>query len=547
MMDEKTTSSLMELVSRVTEDHFLVAALTYGSRVAGYARKDSLYDCLAVCDYPGGTRYYHERLDDKGLAILEIDNELFQLDVKKGALGEFIAGRMLFPYVALKGTEYLTEKEIELKERVVKEETEDLIRQYGEASRGLVINPEYFALSHMLRRSRTYPPLRYSYLSTFCRNLRQRNMSRVMPGYLKAIDRLVNQTILDESSEGVIVRDEFIDRVLSRKTKDTVINVAEVSKRALYSYLMHGRAGFVSPELISRELASKVRRELLLTSLSLHVENPAVHLSLRTAKGLVPLDERGTIKDIIMKIRPNSKIVIRPLGGVLNEVYLVSANGDKLVVKVFTDWHGFKWFTLNLVTLGTKVFSVSGKARLSNEFGMSHLLRRSGIHTPEILHVSLPNKMLVERYIEGCTLVETVRQVVRNEACPERFYDDIVEVGEIIAKVHSHGIQIGDSKPENFLKGPTGAIHIIDLEQARKGGDFAWDIAEFLYYSAHYATAQVPGIRRLAEAFIEGYVGEGDPVCLRKAAGLSYLKVFSFWALPQVNYSIPDILRKASQ
>ena len=72
----------------------------------------------------------------------------------KGALGEFIAGRMLFPYVGLKGASYLAENEIKFKERVVREESEDLIRQFGEASRGLVIKPEYFALSRILRKSK---------------------------------------------------------------------------------------------------------------------------------------------------------------------------------------------------------------------------------------------------------------------------------------------------------------------------------------------------------------------------------------------------------
>ena len=545
-MDKKTIDLLTDFVCEVAEDHDPVATLIYGSRVAGYAREDSLYDCLAICEYPGGTRYHHERLDNVEVAVLEIDSDLFLLDVNKGALGEFVAGRLLFPYVGLKGAGYLAEREIEIKERVIKEESEDLVRQFGEASRGLVINPEYYALSRILRRSKTYPPLRYSYLNTFCKALRGRNMAKVMPGYRAATRKLADQGILEETEEGVSIRDDFIDKVLERRTKDMVVNIVEVSKKALYSYLMHGRAGLVSPELISREVASKVRRELLLTGMNLQVEDPRVHLSLRTANGLVPLDERGTVREIVFKMRPESRIVITPLGGVLNEVYRVDADGEKLVAKKFTDWHNFKWFTLNLVTIGTKLFSVSGKARLSNEFGMCHLLRRKGICVPEVLHVSLPDKILIERYIEGRSVVDIVKQILYREACPEANYEDIAKIGQSIAKIHSLGIQIGDSKPENFLRDPSGAIYIIDLEQARKGGDFAWDVAEFLYYAGHYATVPSPGIWRLAESFIAGYCGKGDSAYLKKAAGLGYLKVFSLWALPQVNYAMSEALRRVS-
>ena len=546
-MDEEVATSILKLVCDVAEDHNLVATLVHGSRVGGYAREDSLYDCVAICEYPGGTRYHHERLGGAGVAILEIDNELFLLDVQKGALGEFVAGRMLFPYIGLKGTSYLMENEIEFKTRVVREETEDLIRQFGEASRGLLIRPEYFALSRVLRKTKAYPPLRYSYLNTFCENLRQRNMAKVMPGYNAAIRELVEQGILDQTDEGVTVRDDFVDKVLARKNKDKVVNVVEVSKKALYSYVMHGRAGLVSPEMISRELASKVRREFLLTGSTLQVEDPKEHLFFKALNRLVPVDERGNIRDIIIKMRPNSKIAISPLGGVLNEVYLVAADGERLVVKKFSDWHGFKWFTLNLVTLGTKVFSVSGKARLSNEFGMIHLLKKNGVNVPEILHISVPERVLVERYVEGESVTDVVRKTVGQEACPEDYCESIVRIGQSIGMIHSLGIQMGDSKPENFLRAPTGPIYIIDLEQARKRGDFAWDIAEFLYYSAHYATTQTSNVRHLAESFISGYLEKGDPINLRKAAGLNYLKVFSFWALPQINYVVSETLRKATQ
>ncbi|MGQ9542717.1 MAG: lipopolysaccharide kinase InaA family protein [Candidatus Bathyarchaeia archaeon] len=545
-MDETLVANISGLMRKVASGQGLVASMIYGSRVAGYARKDSLYDCMVILkNYPYGVRYCLNWIGNMGVSTLQIDDELFSLDVSQGVLGEFIAGRLLFPNIFLDGARYLREKEVEFKERVVREELEGLICQLGEASRGLVIKTEYFALSRILRRSRTYPPLRYSYLNTFKPSLRDRNMARILPGYRAAIDKLIDQGILSKVNGGVSVSDSFIDRVLARKTIDKIVDVVAESKRAISSYLVHGIASLSSLEDMSREVASKLRRELLTLGSNIQAENPQKYIYLKTSYGLVQIDERGSILDIVGRVRPNSKAVVTPIGGVLNEVYLAIVNGERLVVKKYTDWHGFKWFTLNLVTLGTKTFAVSGRARLSNEFGINHLLRRSGINVPEIIFISLPDKMLVSRYVEGQVAIEIIKQIFKGRGCQKSSYEDVENIGRSIGKIHSLGIQIGDSKPENFIRDHEGRIFIIDLEQARRGDDLAWDIAEFLYYSAHYATKPTSSINCFVESFINGYLDEGgDKSSLKRAAGISYLRVFSLWALPQVNYMVAEVLRK---
>ncbi|MBS7625999.1 hypothetical protein KEJ51_03005, partial [Candidatus Bathyarchaeota archaeon] len=487
-MDESLIAKISDLVYKVAGDQRLTASMLYGSRVAGYARRDSLYDCMVVVKgYPYGVRYCLNWIGDIGVGMLQIDDQLFSLDVSEGAFGEFLAGRLLFPNIALYGVKYLKGKEVEFKERVVREELEHLISQLGEASRGLVIKIEYFALSRILRRSRAYPPLRYSYLNTFKPSLRERNMAMILPGYRAAIDRLIDQGILSKYDGDVVASDTFIDRVLAKKTVDRIIDVVAESKKAISSYLTQGRASLSSLDDMSREVASKLKRELLILSSNVRAENPRDYLYLKTTNGLVQIDERGSILDVVGKVRPKSRVVVTPLGGVLNEVYLAIADGEKLVVKKYTDWHGFKWFTLNLVTLGTKTFSVSGRARLSNEFGINHLLRRNNIDVPEIIFVSLPDKMLVSKYIDGQPSVDIVKKIVRDRNCLESDYEDVKNIGRTIGKIHSLMIQIGDSKPENFIRDREGRIVIIDLEQARRSEDLAWDIAEFLYYSAHYA------------------------------------------------------------
>ena len=145
--------------------------------------------------------------------ILEIDEELFILDVKKGALGGFVAGRMLFPYLGLKGLDYLKQNEVELKKEVIRGDIEYIIHQYGEASRGMIIDPEYFTTSYISRLSKTFPPIRYSYLNTFRSDLRDKNIAKVMPGYESAIEKLVNDGILQYESKGISINEDFIKEI----------------------------------------------------------------------------------------------------------------------------------------------------------------------------------------------------------------------------------------------------------------------------------------------------------------------------------------------
>ncbi len=130
-------------------------------------------------------------------------------------------------------------------------------------------------------------------------------------------------------------------------------------------------------------------------------EDPKNYLYLRTSAGLVPLSEKLSLDEVIANMKLGGPITITPLAGVLNEVFLVTAGKEQLVVKKFTDWHGFKWFTLNLVSLGSKLFAVSGKVRMTNEYGMNRYLGKRGLRVPNIVYLSVKQRILVERYLSG--------------------------------------------------------------------------------------------------------------------------------------------------
>jgi thiamine kinase-like enzyme len=105
---------------------------------------------------------------------------------------------------------------------------------------------------------------------------------------------------------------------------------------------------------------------------------------------------------------------------------------------------------------------------------------------------------------------------------------------------------VGDTKPENFVA-KDEEIYTLDLEQAGKKGDYAWDVAELLYYSGHYSRNPIPsrGLIDLMGGFIRGYSKRGGISELKKAAGVRYVKVFSVWTPAPVLLEISKMLRDA--
>jgi len=546
VISNKINEKLMSFVNEIAQSCVITATCLYGSRVGGYAREDSDYDCLLILEnYRDAVRYHYRKLDSINAAVLAVDKELFELDVEKGGLGDFVAGRLMSPYLPITNSEYLESAELQVKRRVVEEETEDLVLEYGELARGLEIRPEYFPLARMKKRAKVYPPIRYSYVKLFRGDLKEKNIRMILEGYDKAIDTLTKSKIIGRRNGDVILENEYIDKILSRKTYERVVNVVEQSRRALYSYLTHGTAGIVSIDIVAKELASKIRRELLYAPSGYELEDPKNFLFLRTSSGPTSLNERASIYDVARKLRPDARVAVTPLASVLNEVYLVSAGEEKLVAKRFTDWHGFKWFTLNLVALGTKIFSLAGKTRLANEYGMNRFLSENKIPVPNIIHVSIPDRMLFEQYIEGTQIVEIVKESVMSSNLSQQQKNVIRDVGASMAKVHSLGVGIGDTKPENFILGSDQKVYALDLEQAKKAGDKVWDISEFLYYAGHYGVGPSGGLHEFVKSFIEGYILVGDAESLRRASGINYLKVFSFWTPPMIIREISQTLSRA--
>ena len=368
-------------------------------------------------------------------------------------------------------------------------------------------------------------------------------MTAILKGYKRAVKELATSKFIRIEGEAIRFENEYVDIILSSKTYNKVVNLVDFSRRALSAYITHGKAGRVKLDVFAMELTSKIKRELQTTFKRQRIEDPKNFLFLKTDKGLMCLNEESTIVELVQKLRNEKNVDVDPLSSSLNEVYSITLDDEKLVVKKFTNWYTFKWFMLNIAAYGTKVFSLSGKARLANEYGINRLLAEKNVLVPEIVAISIKDRVLIERYIEGASALDFLEEAFASEELTDQQKGLAFELGKTIATIHALNVVIGDCKPENFIIGKNGQIYVLDLEQGERRGDPTWDVAEFLYFSGHFGSKFTDGLRGFVLNFVEGYCQIGDRSVLRRAAGFRYSRVFLGWTYLPIIQAIASILK----
>ena len=300
MYEEEEYSEFTTLCRQIAGKEEIEAICMYGSRVGGYARKDSDYDVLLILThFKNGVRYFYRTFEDKQYAILTVDKKAIEMDVETGNFGDFIAGRLISPYKPILNPDYLEDLEVKVKKRFTEVELQDLVIEYEELARGLVIKPEYFILARMKKRSRGYPPLRYSYMQMLKEELRDQNLESILCGYRSALKKLQNEYVIQYFNDEITLVNSYVDKVLSSKTLNRVVNFIDSSKRALSSYITHGRAGRVKLDIFAKELTSKLKREIKVAFAGEDIEDPKNYLYLRTEQGLVNLYEQNRMLESI--------------------------------------------------------------------------------------------------------------------------------------------------------------------------------------------------------------------------------------------------------
>ncbi|MGC8998309.1 MAG: lipopolysaccharide kinase InaA family protein [Candidatus Bathyarchaeia archaeon] len=531
-----------------------------GSSALGNLEGKAPLEVLLIIDgFKPKIMSYIKFFHDTAVIVFAVDRWIFEKDVERGFLGEAFAVQLLFPYKPLANAEYLKAKEIELKRRLIREILKNLVIEFPELCYAIHIKPEYFLYEAVQSRVRLFPLIRYMLANFPHEDIETENSRIMMEGFFQALETLEKEKVITRVNGYIKISKDFADSLRSRKVSFT--NILKTAQKTLFMSLFGAFPKIFTALSQNKDLLQRLRsinRETLKGSY--YLESSKRFLFVPTAKGLAPLATKTSVKELTRKILSadqNADIIIEDLGGVFNDVYLVKAyaNGKELkaVVKTFKDWSNLKWLPINIWTLGTKTFALLGQTRLERECAANQFLYRRGFPVPKLLAINHDERLVFMEYIEGESLEKIIKKIANmknGEAVSDKYVKILHKVGETFARVHALNMALGDTKPENILVGKNGEIYLLDLEQSSRGGDKAWDIAEFLYYAGHYIPPLVgtSPAEIITKAFIRGYLNAGGDIKSVKEAGKTkYTKVFSVFAFPHIIFAISNICRKADE
>jgi TP53 regulating kinase and related kinases len=101
--------------------------------------------------------------------------------------------------------------------------------------------------------------------------------------------------------------------------------------------------------------------------------------------------------------------------------------------------------------------------RTVHEPQLMHEAKAAGVPTPLIFMVNVPQASITMEYVDGQQikqLLNLVPEDQRQKLC--------VIIGQLIAKLHSHGLIHGDLTTSNMILGPEGKIFFVDFGLGEK-------------------------------------------------------------------------------
>ena len=512
------------------------AVCVYGSKVAGYARADSDYDLIVVArKFREGVRYRYVG-DDMAASALIVDEGLLLQDATASSLGEFVVGRFLNVYEPISNAELFRRVETEYKSRVLVEALLELSSDYGDFCRHLLVPMDYFLFDKLRRRSVVYPPALYSYVQTYSCSLGAENRAISADGFMEAARSLLPRGYFSLEEGGIRMNPEKMKGDSFTKVQ----SIFALTTRGVTQYAVHGYAGRVGFSVFRKEAESKLRRMR---------EQPDPLPELERPKTLLRLDEGTVIPDAsrlemeVARLLGYTEFAAeeRMIGDPYSTTRVLTFRGGgretSVVLKNFSDIRSLKWALLGVWAAAASKFRLTPLARLDREYSVTRALRAAGVRVPNIIAVSPDVRILVKEFVEGETLAKAIDDFSKVGAGELL---GVASYGKLMAKVHATGFALGDAKASNVIVSPRG-LTLTDLEQADPEGDKAWDIAEFVYYTAKLSNRE-EAMKRIANSFLGAYSAEGSKDVISKASALKYLRPFQPFLLPGLAKSLRETM-----
>jgi tRNA A-37 threonylcarbamoyl transferase component Bud32 len=540
LIDEERSRTRVLAESWVLKEniHSLCAS---GPLVAGYASKDSDYEMIIV------TKNSNKNVPEKPVDVsvrpspLIIDLESLLNAATRPSPGELLIGRFLNIYEPLVNSEFLHRVEVEYKKRVIAEALIEIQADYRDFSSNLILPYEYFLFDRLHKRALEYPDETESYGRTYGGVHKEENLEFTLRGFREAAEFLASRGI-------VRINDDSVRILKGRMERKNVLSMLyEMYPRTAENashYALHSIASGAGVKLKAKPLPEQTIMEKVEGTVDL--DRP--RRLLRLEEGVVFDDASRTIEELarMSGFGEIYEFQVEKMGDLINSSKLLEIWGNgrrsKYILKRFPELKSVKWVLLNLWSIAAKRFNMSPLSRLNREVEAVRRLHGLGIKTHHITGIILDERTLVTEYYEGVTLDKSVREITTGMSTD---MSDIQEYAQALGKLHKAGLVYGDTKPHNAFVGEDG-IYLLDLEQSMERGDKAWDLAEFLYYSAKIAK-QEEGMRLVAESFLEAYRIENGGQVIRKARHIRYLTPFMLFLAPKMRKVVRESLAKYSQ
>ncbi|MEM0367019.1 MAG: hypothetical protein QW383_00795 [Candidatus Nitrosocaldus sp.] len=488
---------LSRIVKALAEEYRceILSYCMYGSKVAGYARPDSDYDILLVLkDYKDIIKYVYVR-NRLNASVLIVDGKALLRDAESAMLGEFVAGRLLHPYLPLLNGEYLKDVEIIYKKRVIMEECSALVALNPLiGTKEVAIPAEYFLFSKIKKRARIYPHALYSYVKTYTGTYTSRNMEISRDGFVRALRALEEEGLVELIP--LLHEDEgryYYHIILKGKggENDRMVMVREMLRGA-FAWLVHSYSARRSLNFFKEEARSKLnrRKEVKAYTIPPAFTNPSILLKAsegRVVDGDSWLDMIA--KDLGFKDGYSTRFARIGDKHAAASLCILEQDGRKesIVIKYYTNLKMVKWVALNVWLAGIKHYDVAPEKRMMNEYIGVRRVRALGINTPEMLAVSFGKRLIAFKYVDGIPLSDMIRDVLvddKEEAVvggvgggctvdsggegseeerreggggrgkgrgASNLLGYVKRYGSLLGRIHANGFILRDTKPSNVL------------------------------------------------------------------------------------------------
>jgi len=130
------------------------------------------------------------------------------------------------------------------------------------------------------------------------------------------------------------------------------------------------------------------------------------------------------------------------------------------------DWHGRKVVIKARLPKRYRPAELDAKIRsyrTAHEPQLMHEAKKAGVPTPAIFLVDMKNASITMEFVEG----KQVKQVLGN-ASKKKKQELCVRIGELIGKLHRHGVIHGDLTTSNMILSGEGKIFLVDFGLGEK-------------------------------------------------------------------------------